>query len=338
LLDEETIARNCAGIRQTLESILDFDHPTAKPVIVNNYDWFQNFGYLEFLRDVGKHFRMGTMLAKDSVRSRLQSPEGISYTEFSYQVLQAYDFLHLHDNYGVTMQIGGSDQWGNITAGTEIVRKLRGTSVHGLTLPLLLKADGSKFGKTADGALWLRKDKVSPYDFYQYLVRSADEDVGKFLRMLTFLPVEKIEALEESMSQPDCVPNQVQKVLAQEVTRIVHGQAAVDEAERVTAQAAPGRSDTELDRATLEALSQSLPSVQLEAARFQGMGLLDLMLEAGLVQSKGDARRLIRNGGCYINNQSIQDERLQLGSEQLIDGELMLVAAGKKRKAVVRVS
>lgn len=338
LLTPEAIEKNVAGIRKCLEAVLDFDHPTAKPIIVNNYDWFKEFSYIEFLRDVGKQFRIGPMLAKESVKSRLHSEEGLSYTEFSYQIFQAYDFLYLHDKYGVNVQMGGSDQWGNITAGTELVRKLRGETVYGVTFPLLTRSDGKKFGKSASGAVWLRSDRLSHYDFYQYLFRSADADLGKFLRMMTFLSVEEIEKLEATMEAEGYVPNTVQKTLATEVTRIVHGEEGVRAAQATTAQAAPGTSATQLNRETLEALTKSLPSQKMPLEDFVGQKILDLLLTTKMQSSRGEARRMVRNGGVYLNNEKVTDEGLALTEELLIDKELLLIGIGKKKKLVLQIT
>ena len=234
LLDEKTIDANLAGIKKNLEKLLDFSKATAQPMILNNLDWFKEFSFIGFLRDVGKYFRVGPMLNKDSVKQRMTSEEGMSFTEFSYQLLQGYDFLHLYDKYGVTVQIGGSDQWGNITAGTELIRKVRGQSAFGITFPLLTRSDGQKFGKSEKGAIWLSPEKCSPYEFYQYFVRVTDADVIKLMRLLTFMPLEVIRDYEQMMKNADYVPNTAQKRLAEEITRIVHGEEGLNTALRVT--------------------------------------------------------------------------------------------------------
>lgn len=195
-LDEATLEKNLQGIKKNLENFLDFSNPSTKPLILNNYDWFKNYSFIAFLRDVGKFFRVGTMLAKDSVKARMTSEEGMSFTEFSYQLLQGYDFLYLMDHYNVSLQLGGSDQWGNIIAGTDLIRKTRGKSAHGLTFPLLKRSDGQKFGKSEKGAIWLSPDKLSPYEFYQYLYRMPDDDVIMLMRMLTFMDMEEIKKYE----------------------------------------------------------------------------------------------------------------------------------------------
>lgn len=337
LLDEETLSNNLKGIQKNLEAILDFQHPTAQPLILNNFDWFKEFSFIRFLREVGKLFRMGTMLAKDSVRARLQSEEGLSFTEFSYQILQGYDFLHLYQSHGVAIQLGGSDQWGNITAGTELIRKVHAKSAYGVTFPLLTRSDGQKFGKSEKGAIWLSPEKLSPYEFYQYLVRVEDADVISLMRMLTFMDMEEIRRYEKQLQQPDYIPRTAQKRLAEEITRLVHGEEGLQTAIRVTEGIAPG-TQTKLDASLLESLSTDVPSCQLSLDQVQHKKLIDLLVETGLQSSKGEARRLIRNGGVYINNEKIEDENHTIDHNSLIDNRLMLLAAGKKNKMVVRIS
>lgn len=330
LLDEATIKKNLDGIRKNLEAVL------KAPVILNNYDWFKSFSFIDFLREVGKNFRVGTMLAKDSVKSRLGSDEGMSFTEFSYQVLQGYDFLHLFQTQGVQVQLGGSDQWGNITAGTELIRKVCGESCYGVTFPLLTRSDGQKFGKSEKGAIWLSGDKLSPYEFYQYLVRVADADVIKLMRLLTFMDMSEIKEYEHQMQQPGYIPNTAQKRLAEEVTRIVHGEEKLKTALKVTQGAAPG-SQTVLDAQILEDIAGDMPSIVLDKKDVTQAKLIDLMVKIGLQPSKGEARRLIQNGGVYLNNQKAADENYICTESDLIDGRMMLLAAGKKNKVLIRI-
>lgn len=337
LLDEVTIDRNLEGITKNLKQILDFKNPQNKAIILNNFDWFKKFSFIEFLRDVGKYFRIGPMLSKDSVKARMSSEEGMSFTEFSYQLLQGYDFLYLFDHYGVTVQMGGSDQWGNITAGSDLVRKVRGESVYGVTFPLLLRSDGQKFGKSEKGSIWLSPDRLSPYEFYQYLFRVPDADVIMLMRMLTFMEMAEIRRYETMMAQSDYVPNTVQKRLAEEVTRIVHGEEGVKTALKVTEGAAPG-SETVLDAQILENISKDMPNHALSEEEVVNAKLIDLLVKVGLQPSKGEARRLVRNGGVYLNNEKIIDENYAIGSEQLIDGRLLLLAAGKKNKVLIRLA
>lgn len=336
LLDEAAIQRNIEGIRCNLEQVLDFSHAEVPAKILNNADWFGDFTFIDFLRDVGKHFRVGTMLAKDSVRRRMESDEGLSFTEFSYQLLQGYDFYHLNKEHGVSVQLGGSDQWGNITAGTDLVRRLGGGEVMGLTFPLLTKSDGKKFGKSEEGTVWLSRDKFSPYQFYQYLVRVPDEEVCKLLRMVTFLPMEEIRELERSMQTSEYVPNTAQKILARELTRLVHGEEGLEKAQKATEVATPG-SQTILDVETLESVAQDMPSAQFDSESVLGSSLLDLYVKTGMQKSKGEARRLVRNGGAYLNNLQIQDENKMIQEADLVGGRLMVIGVGKKRKLLVQV-
>ncbi|MCB1181068.1 MAG: tyrosine--tRNA ligase [Chlamydiia bacterium] len=334
LLDQETIEKNLRGITCSLEAVLDFSHATAKPLILNNHEWYKQFDLIEFLRKVGKHFRLGTMLAKEAVRNRLESDEGLSFTEFSYQLLQAYDFLYLYDHHQVIVQLGGSDQWGNITAGTELIRKMRGKTVFGLTFPLLTRSDGKKFGKSEEGTIWLNPDKLSPYEFYQYLFRIPDADVGKLMRMLTFMELEEIEAIERSMKETSYIPNTAQKILSEEVTRIIHGKKGLLQAIKVTNAAAPG-TKTVLDIATLEALQKEIPSMTLPFTEIVGQSVVHLFVKAGFLPSKSEIKRLIRGGGIYLNNEKIAHEDVKVDESELLDGRFLLLGVGKKKKMLV---
>jgi tyrosyl-tRNA synthetase len=331
LLDEATIRTNSRGIERDLRQILKGDNV----LFVNNYDWFKDLSMVAFLRDVGKYFRIGPMMAKDSVRARLNSAEGMSFTEFSYQLLQGYDFYHLQKEMGVLLQIGGSDQWGNITAGIELVRKLSGPQVYGVTFPLLLRSDGQKFGKSEKGSIWLSKDKLSPYEFYQYLVRVPDADVLMLMRYLTFMDMDEIRKYEVLMQREDYQPNTAQKRLAEEVTTLVHGTEDLQTALRVTAAAAPG-STSQLDGALLAALGADIPSYEIPLHDLLSLSVVDLLVTIGLQPSKGEARKLLRNGGVYLNNQRVEDERAGIEQSQLVDQCYLLVAAGKKNKMLVR--
>lgn len=335
LLTPTVIEQNLRGIRKNLETILRAG--PVPPLILNNFEWFKNFAFVDFLRDVGKFFRIGPMLAKESVKKRFESEEGMSFTEFSYQLLQAYDFLYLLENHGVELQMGGSDQWGNITAGIELIRKVKGESVHGLTFPLIVGSDGQKFGKSEKGAIWLSPEKLSVYEFYQYLFRTSDADVVKLLRMLTFLPMDEIHAIEKEMSEKGYRPNTAQKKLAEEVTRIVHGDDALAVALKVTEAAAPG-SNTVLDASALEQIAQDMPSRTFPLAEVDGQRLVDLIVKGGLLESKSEVRRMIKNGGVYLNNQQIADEEKRIELSDLIEGRLCLLAVGKKNKMLIRIS
>lgn len=336
LLDSQTIAQNIARIRDHFDKVLDFKHPATKPLMLNNEDWYAGMSLIDFLRDVGKHFRLQGMLAKESVRARLESEEGLSFTEFTYQLLQAYDFYYLSQQYGVTVQLGGSDQWGNITAGTELVRKLNGESVYGITFPLLTRSDGKKFGKTEGGAIWLAPDRTSPYQFYQYFVRVADSDVIKLMRMITFMDMEEIRRYEEEMKKPGYAPNTAQKRLAEEVTRLIHGEEGLQIALRVTETAAPGSQAT-LDVERLEAIALEMPNVVLSLSEVVGEKFIDLMAKTGLSPSKSEALKLLKNGGAYLNDQKVDDQALRIQPEHLIGNRYILLGMGKKKKLLLKI-
>ena len=336
LLDSETINYNIKRIAKHFERILDFTDSTVRPVILNNDQWFSRFSFVDFLRDIGKHFRVNTMLTKESVRSRLQSEEGISFTEFSYQLLQSYDFYHLHMHHGVELQIGGSDQWGNITAGIELIRKLGRLSAFGLTFPLLTRSDGKKFGKTEEGAIWLAPDRCSAYQFYQYFVRIPDSDVIKMMRMLTFMEMQEIREYEVKMSEKSYKANSAQIKLAQELTKIVHGEEGLAIAVRVTEGAAPG-AQTVLNPDTLREIAKDMPNISLTFEEVVGKKYIELLVKIGLLSSKAEAVRLIHNGGVYLNNERISDPQLYIEEKLLIGGEFLLLGTGKKKKVILSV-
>ncbi len=336
LLDAETIEKNVQAIRENFTNIFDFKDPRAKPLFFNNDAWFSDFRLIDFLRDVGKHFRLGPMLSKESVRSRLESEEGMSFTEFTYQMLQAYDFYYLLTHHDVVLQMGGSDQWGNITAGIELIRKLSDRSGYGLTFPLLTRSDGKKFGKSEEGAIWLSAEKCSYYQFYQYLVRVSDNDVIKLMRMITFMDMEEIKAIEASMQKPNYVPNSAQQRLAEEVTRMVHGEEGLQTALKVTQAAAPGAEST-LDIETLMNVAHDMPNIELKKSEVEGQKFVDIALLSQLVSSKGEATRLIQNGGAYLNNQKVEDPQLKITPNDIIGGQFLLVAAGKKKKILIKI-
>lgn len=336
LLDEIVIARNLVGIRKNLETVLLADGGQNRPLILNNLDWFRNFSFVDFLRDVGKYFRIGPMLAKESVKLRINSEEGMSFTEFSYQLLQGYDFLHLFQEHGVTVQLGGSDQWGNITAGTDLIRKVMGKSAYGITFPLLTRSDGQKFGKSEQGTIWLAPEKCSPYEFYQYFIRVTDADVIKLMKLLTFMEMEEIRRYEADMTRSDYAPNTAQRRLAEEVTRLIHGGEGLEVALKVTKGAAPG-SDTVLDATILESIARDMSHKDLPMASVSGAKVIDLLVQLEMQSSKGEARRLVKNGGVYLNNQKVTDENYAIASSDLIEGKMLLLAAGKKHKVIVKV-
>lgn len=336
LLDNAAITYNVARIRRHFEAVLDFFHSKSRPLMLNNDDWFAKISFIDFLRDIGKHFRVGTMLAKESVKARIQSEEGISFTEFSYQLLQAYDFYHLYTEHGVVLQLGGSDQWGNITAGIDLIRKLNGEQAFGLTFPLLTRSDGKKFGKTEEGTIWLAPDRCSPYQFYQYFIRVPDADVIKLMRFLTFMEMPEIRDYEAQMAKPDYVPNTAQKRLAEELTRMIHGEEGLEKAIKVTEGAAPGTAAA-LDADTFREIAKDMPNIELSRAEILGQKYVDVAVKIGLLPSKGEAMRLIANGGAYLNNERVEDPQLLLSEQSLVGGEFLLFGSGKKKKMLINV-
>ena len=339
LLDEETLRANVAGIRSQLERFIDFGdgkQSSGDALLVNNFDWMGPITYLEFLRDVGKHFPVNVMLSKDSVKGRLERDSGISYTEFSYMLLQAYDFVLLKRKFGCELQIGGSDQWGNITAGIDLARRMDGTQLYGMTCPLLLKSDGTKMGKTEKGAVYLSAARTSPYAFYQYWINLADADAGMALRFLTELSHEEIAALDaQRASEPQ--NRESQKRLAEELTRLVHGQAGREAASRATAiffgAEIENLSDSELNEIFAEVPSKQLARDMLAST---GLPLIDALVEAGLCKSKGDARRMIDQGGAYVNNRRQSGVDTKLSLSDLASETVMVLRSGKKSYALLR--
>lgn len=335
LLDDATIAHNLRCIQKNFEKILDFSGKLPMPVFLNNADWFASYGFIDFLRDVGKHFRIGSMLAKESVRSRVQSEEGMSFTEFSYQLVQGYDFYHLFQD-GVCVQMGGSDQWGNITAGIELIRKLTGKSAYGITFPLLTRSDGKKFGKSEDGAIWLSEEKLSPYQFYQYLVRIPDEDVISLLKKLTFLPLEEVHLIEESMKSPEYLPNTAQKKLAEELTRQIHGNDGLEKALRATQGVNPGQLGA-LSVEVIEQIAQDLPNKALKKEEILHRKFTEVAVLGGLLSSKGEGVRLIQNQGAYLNHIKIDSVDRTIEESDFIGGKFLLLGSGKKKQVLIQV-
>ena len=328
----DTVRAWVERLRSQISRFLDFDG--ANPAtMVNNLDWTAGLSAIDFLRDVGKHYRLGTMLAKDTVARRLASDEGISFTEFSYQILQGMDFLELHRRYGCTLQTGGNDQWGNLLSGVELVRKAEGGTVHALTTPLITKADGTKFGKTEGGAVWLAPDMMSPYAFYQFWLNADDADVVRFLKVFTFRTRDEIAALEEAVAQRPAA-REAQRALAQDVTTLVHG-AQATAAAIAASQALFGRGSlAELDAETLEAAVAELPA----AVGAVGDPLVDLFTAAGLVASKGAARRAVAEGGLSVNNERVADEAAVLEAAHLLGGRYAVLRRGRRSLAVVRAN
>ncbi|NGX32924.1 MAG: Tyrosine--tRNA ligase [Candidatus Anoxychlamydiales bacterium] len=330
-LDDKIILKNISSIRTFLEKVLGKDIQ-----VVNNNDWFEKIKFTDFLRDIGKYFRIGPMLAKESVKLRMDSQEGMSFTEFSYQILQSYDFYHLYKHSNITLQIGGSDQWGNITAGIELIRKLTHKTVYGMTFPLLTRADGKKFGKTESGAVWLDEKKLSYFDFYQYLIRIPDRDVIKLLKMLTFLPLEDITDIENQMSASSYKPNTAQKILAKEVTEFIHGKEGLKIAQNVTNAAKPG-SDATLDYDTLKEISKDMPNINVTFSDIIGKKYTEIACQIGLTSSKSEALRLVKNSGAYLNNKKVIDPSIIISEKDLINGAFLLFGAGKKKRILVTI-
>ncbi|MEX1075016.1 MAG: tyrosine--tRNA ligase [Pirellulales bacterium] len=348
LLSAEELATNIAGVGRQIHAVLraparGLAAPIAEPApaaptihVVNNADWMQGVGYLAFLRDVGKHVPLSQMLAKDSVKSRLDRDGGLSYTEFSYMLLQAWDFVHLADALDCQVQIGGSDQWGNITAGIELGRRLRGHDLHGITCPLLTKADGTKMGKTAAGAIWLDPRRTSPYRFYQYWINLDDADAGRCLLRLTELPLEEICSLDEARAANPAA-RETQKQLAAELTRLVHGEEGLAAARQAT-EIFFGAEIESLDDASLAEIFADVPSHDFPRAMLDGDGLplVEALTATGLAASKAAARRTIEQGGAYVNNRRVADASYRLAARDLAGTATLVLRSGKKSYALAR--
>ncbi len=326
LLDEETLARNLAGIRKQLEALVDLE----RAELVNNYEWTKSVNILDFLRDVGKHVTVNQMVAKDSVRTRMEGKHGISYTEFSYMLLQAFDFWWLHNEYNCQLQIGGSDQWGNIAQGVDLIRRRNGNAVHGLTWPLITRSDGQKYGKSVDGAIWLDPEMTLPYEFHQYWLSVDDRDVQRFLMQLTLLNLKEIEEIViEHQKAPD--KRHGQQRIADEVTALVHGTEAVDQA-KLAATALFGSG--ELNEEMLAALEGIIPKTSVKRSVFtRDETLIDLLVDSGLTASKSEARRLLKQGGVSVNREKRSSGDLDM--DALIGGRFLLLQKGKKQRNLV---
>ena len=334
MLTLEQVAENKKGIRENLSRILDFDGPNAA-IMVDNYDWYSGLSAIEFLRDVAINFRVPQMLAKESVKKRLEASEGaLTFTEFSYQILQGNDFLHLFDTYGCTMEVGGADQWGNITAGTDLVHKMRGKTAFGLTIPLLLDGSGKKFGKSEGNAMFMSAEKTSVYDWYQFFLRSADEDVIRYLKVFSLRPLEEIAELERQMKDnPEArIP---QKALAEELTRLVHGEAGLATALGAT-QTLFGGDITGKSADELETIFKDVKSAELAQADIVGKPAFMVAAAAGMFKSNGEARRMAQQGGFSVNGVKAGVDRA-LAEGDLVDGRLVVLRSGKKNFFLVRV-
>jgi tyrosyl-tRNA synthetase len=337
LLTSEQVDANVVGIRAQLERFLDFSAAPNAAKIVNNADWLGAIDVLSFLRDVGKHFTVNYMLQKDSVSRRIESEDGISYTEFSYLILQSYDFLQLFDRFNCTFQMGGSDQWGNITAGTDLIRKVRGKKAHGLVWPLLKTSSGTKFGKTEAGTVWLDPGRTSPFSFYQFWLNTDDRDVISHLKLFTWLDQETIAAIERTVTdKPEA--REAQRTLAREVTTMVHGAEALARAERGSAVLFGGP----LGDASLEDVLMvfaDVPAVTLPRSAFEnGIANTEMAVLAGVATSKGEAARLIKQGGLSVNDRKLTDERGVITIDQAFGGQLFVIRKGRRQIHVVKIA
>lgn len=332
LLDNETLQRNISGIRKQLEKFLDFDE--AKPnkaELVNNYDWFKDFNFLDFIRDVGKHITINYMLSKDSVQKRLEF--GLSFTEFSYQLIQGYDFYYLNINKNIKLQFGGADQWGNIVTGTELIRRKGGHDAFAFTCPLLKKADGGKFGKTESGNIWLDREKTSPYQFYQYWLNVADDDAKNLIRIFTFLPIEDINAL---IAAHETAPHAraLQKKLAEEITIMVHSKEDLEFAQQAS-NILFGKDTTEAlaalnERQLLEVMDGVPQVISNKQALTDGVDLIQFLTDTGIFPSKGEAKKMLQSGGVSINKAKVEGTEIALKTEHLLNDKYTLIQKGKK--------
>ncbi|HQN05165.1 MAG TPA: tyrosine--tRNA ligase [Anaerolineaceae bacterium] len=337
LLPVETIHANTEAIKKQLSHFLDFDSKSNPAHLLNNADWLTKLNMIDFMRDIGKNFTVNYMLSKESIRTRLDREEGISFTEFTYMLLQSYDFLYLFDNYGCKMQTGGSDQWGNITAGAELIRRMRGTQAYAMVYPLITKADGTKFGKTESGSVWLDPQRTSPYRFYQFWLNTNDGDVVNYLKYFTFLEHETIDALGDAViNKPE--EREAQRRLAQVMTAMVHGETALARAEQAS-QALFGGEISGLSAEEIGDIFAEVPSCELAKNDLVNrVSLLDLLVNAGVSKSKGEARRSLQEGGIYINNHRVSDVNREVGVSDLLEGQFIILRKGKKNYALVKVA
>ncbi len=332
----EQVEANAEGLRRQLERFLDFSPGLSNRALMrNNVEWLRPIGFLDFLRDVGKHFTVNGMMAKESVRRRIEGVDGISFTEFSYQLLQAYDYLVLHDRERCSLQMGGTDQWGNITAGCDLVRKVRGARVHGLVWPLLTTASGAKFGKTEAGTVWLDGERTSPFRFYQFWLNTDDRDVVGHLRCFTWLDRAAIDGLAAAVAERPAA-REAQRTLAREVTGLVHGAEEVARAERASAVLFGG-SVAGASAEELLVVFEDVPSVTVKEPDLNALTGSALAVLAGLAQSRGEAARLIKQGGFYVNDRRVSDDRALVSSGEAIDGRLLVLRKGQRERRIVQV-
>ncbi|HEL1014915.1 TPA: tyrosine--tRNA ligase [Streptococcus equi subsp. zooepidemicus] len=329
LQTKETVLDWSQKIKEQLSCFLDFDNGENKAELVNNYDWFSQISFIDFLRDVGKHFTVNYMMSKDSVKKRIET--GISYTEFAYQVMQGYDFYELNAKHNVTLQIGGSDQWGNMTAGTELLRKKANKTGHVMTVPLITDATGKKFGKSEGNAIWLDAKKTSPYEMYQFWLNVMDDDAVRFLKIFTFLSLDEIAAIEEQFNAARH-ERLAQKTLAREVVTLVHGEAAYQQALNITEQLFAGAIKN-LSAAELKQGLSNVPNYQVQAE--DSLNIVDMLVTAGISPSKRQAREDLQNGAIYLNGERLQNLDYSLSTADRIDNQLTVIRRGKKKYAVL---
>ncbi|MEX2528472.1 MAG: tyrosine--tRNA ligase [Gemmatimonadota bacterium] len=338
LLNRDEAEANAQGIRDQLAHFLDFDSSGNPARLINNLEWLGEAGLLHFLRDVGKHFSVNAMLRRESVRRRVESDEaGISFTEFSYTLLQAYDFLELHQRMGCTAQLGGSDQWGNITAGIDLIRRVNGSRAFGAVFPLVTTASGTKFGKTEEGTIWLDPERTSPYRFYQFWLNTTDADAGRYLRYFTFLSREEVETLEqESAERPQ--DRAAQQALADDVTRRVHGAEGLERARRASSVLFGGLVEG-LSAGEVQDIFADVPSAEMPRGSLDGEGMpvVEFLFASGSFSSKGEARRALQGGGVYLNNRRLEDPAGSVSSEAAVDGRYLIVRRGKKNYHLVHL-
>ncbi|MHB8133373.1 MAG: tyrosine--tRNA ligase [Anaerolineaceae bacterium] len=337
LLSQDVVESNVKSIKEQLSHFLDFESKKNPARVINNADWLMELNLVEFLRDIGKHFTVNYMLSKDSVKNRIEREEGISYTEFSYMLLQSYDFLHLHENENCVLQTGGSDQWGNITAGADLVRKVTGKPAYGLVYPLITKSDGTKFGKTETGSVWLKPERTSPYKFYQFWLNTDDRDVINYLKYFTFLNEEEIEDINVEFTKfPE--KRSAQKRLAQEMTALVHGESALASAVQAS-EVLFGGSMSGLSSNAISEIFSDIPSTEINEQQFtsEKKNILDILVEIGLAKSRGEGRRSLSDGGIYMNNERQSDPDRLVGISDFLDGKFIVFRKGKKNYHVLKI-
>jgi len=324
MLDDAGITKNIEGIKSVFSKYLTYGEGKTDAIMVNNDKWLSQINYIDFLRDYGPHFTINRMMTFDSVKLRLEREQPLTFLEFNYMILQAYDFVELHRHYGTVLQMGGSDQWGNIINGVELTRRTESAQVFALTTPLLTTASGAKMGKTADGAVWLNADKLNAYDFWQYWRNTEDTDVGRFLKLFTTLPMDEITKLE---TLEGAEINEAKKILAFEATKMIHGEQAAQEAQATAAKV--------FEQGTV---GDDLPSIEIDESRLSGgVNILDLFVETGLAASKGEVKRLIKGGGARLNDSKIDDQELNASNADLTSEGYLKLSAGKKKHAIVKI-